>query len=113
MKLPGDPLKSFDCFAWTCHVALPGVAVQAAVFAKFTVTLTDWPPLNPEAPGERTSRMPEPSTVAVHPVRDTLVAGPEASATPGGGRKFAEPSVCDACGAFVSVNVKFVVLPDV
>jgi hypothetical protein len=39
-SFPGVPLKLFDCFASTCHVALPGVAVQAAVLLTETTALT-------------------------------------------------------------------------
>src|SRR5690348_17112499 len=117
-KLPGAPLKSFDCFAATCHVALPGVAcvaVHSVVLVKGTSALTDAPAVSECAlESERNSRMPALSTTAVQPVRLTLVAAvPGVRLTPAGGVKFADPTVCEACGSFVSVNVMLLELPSV
>jgi hypothetical protein len=58
--------------------------------------------------------MPALSTTAVHPGWVTFVATvPGVSVTPAGAVKFAEPTVCEACGSFVTVNVMLVGLPSV
>src|SRR5437764_7067777 len=90
-KLPGAPLRSFDCFAATVHVALPGVAVHCAVLATVTSALTDVPAVSPFALElERSSRMPALSTTAVHPGWLTFVPTvPGASVRPDGAVKFA------------------------
>ena len=102
-SFPGWPLKSFDCLAFVVQVA-----GKAALHDGAIVTPTSAETLSPrgsatELDAERNATAPF-STVAVQPGRS---AAPTTAprATPLGGVKFAEPSVCWLLGSFVSFSV--------